>query len=114
MTTAQVPMRLSTCLGRCASASRHPDHHDRLLAVDTDPDALLELLEIAVTWHELDYSEASVIGPAHWARFVERHVWRRPELAERVFRLAEDIVQRRGEVSCGRGRLAEVIELVVV
>jgi len=59
----QVRPRFSSCHGQCAVAARYPEHHDRLLAVDTDADALLELLEIAVTWHELDYSDAEVAGP---------------------------------------------------
>jgi hypothetical protein len=95
-------------------AARYPEHHDRLLAVDTDADALLELLEIAVTWHELDYSDAEVAGPGDWLRFAGEHSWSRPERAERVFSLAVDIVGR-GSVAPVPGvgpALAEVIELV--
>jgi hypothetical protein len=113
MTTAQVPVRLSACLGHCAHAGLSPDHHDRLLCVDSEPDALLELLELAMTWHELDYSESPVVAPEHWARFLDSHVWANPELAERAFLLAEDIVSRRGEVRRDTGRMADVIRLVV-
>lgn len=112
MTTARFPMHLPGCRGRCAHAGSHPEHHDRLLAVDTDVEALLELLEVAVTWHELDYSESSVVPPRHWARFLDRHIWRQPEVAERAFRLAEDIVRCRGELS-SEGRPADVVRLVV-
>jgi hypothetical protein len=84
-----------------------------LLAVDTDAEAVLELIELAVTWHELDYSESSVVGPEHWDNFVERHLWMRPERAERAFSLAQDILGRRGGRSVGGAGLAEVIELVV-
>lgn len=115
-TTASVQMRprFSSCHGKCAVAARYPEHHDRLLAVDTDADALLELLEIAVTWHELDYSDAEVAGPGDWLRFAGEHSWSLPERAERVFSLAVDIVGR-GSVAPVPGvgpALAEVIELV--
>jgi hypothetical protein len=114
MTTAHARQRFSTCHGQCAVAARYPEHHDRLLAVDTDADALLELLEIAVTWHELDYSEAEVVGPGDWLTFAEEHTWSCAARAQRVFSLAIDIVGR-GAVppapSSGAA-LADVIELV--
>lgn len=89
MTTAHVPARAGCCLDR---ATR--DHHDRLLTVDVDVEALLALLELAVTWHELDYSGARVVGPAAWPEFVAQHRWRYPERAEQAFGLALDIVGR--------------------
>ncbi|HWN35018.1 MAG TPA: hypothetical protein VNP03_19865 [Pseudonocardia sp.] len=110
----QVRPRFSSCHGQCAVAARYPEHHDRLLAVDTDADALLELLEIAVTWHELDYSDAEVAGPGDWLTFAGEHSWSSQERAERVFSLAVDIVGR-GSVAPVPGvgpALAEVIELV--
>ncbi len=55
---------------------------------------MLALLEMAVTWHELDYSDSPVIGPAGWSTFAENHQWAHPERAERVFSLAVDIVGR--------------------
>lgn len=111
MTTAHAPRRLASCLGQCAAAERHPAHHDRLLAVDTDVDVLLELLEIAVTWRELDYTDTPVAGPADWATFAERHAWRCPERAERAFSLALDIVGYRPE-DAGPVPLASIIPLV--
>jgi hypothetical protein len=96
MTTANSPMRPRRCLRPCDVAARYPAHHNRLLAVDTDTDALLELLEIAVSWHELDYSQAAVVGPGDWSRFAEEHRWTLPERAERAFSLALDIVGRHG------------------
>ena len=77
----------------CADSGRHP-HHDRLLAVETDLNELLELLELAVTWGELDYSGASVIPPGQWIDFAARHHWREPERAMRIFSLATDIALR--------------------
>ena len=56
MTAAvHVPLRLVTCRGICPTGPTRA-HHDRLLTIDTDEDALLELMDLAVTWHELDYS----------------------------------------------------------
>ncbi|MFC5996349.1 hypothetical protein ACFQE5_19270 [Pseudonocardia hispaniensis] len=115
MTVAHAPSRLSICRGGCRAAARYPEHHDRLLAVDTDVDALLGLMELAVTWHELDYSDSPVVGPADWAGFAAAHVWTFPERAERAFSLALDIVGRRLEglpVEQTGAELAPVIDLV--
>ena len=93
-TMAPPPLHLLTCRDTCPSASVSAEHHRRLLTVDTDPDEMLALIELAVTWHELDYSGIPVVGPAEWLTFAERHVWSRPERAEMVFGLAVDIVGR--------------------
>jgi hypothetical protein len=93
-TVAHAPLRLITCRGECGAVT-HRAHHDRLLTIDTDPDALLELIELAVTWHELEYSDEPVIGPADWLTFAERHRWAVPERAAWAFALAVDIVGRR-------------------
>lgn len=94
-TMAPAPLHLLTCRGRCPSAVASAEHHRRLLTVDTDQDEMLALLELAVTWHELDYSGMSVVGPAEWLTFAESHAWSHPERAETVFGLAVDIVGRR-------------------
>lgn len=112
MTTAQVSLPLICRRGQCRAAVRHPAHHERLLTVDTSVDALLELLEIAVTWHELDYSEIPVVGPQDWPAFAGEHVWRYPDRADRAFSLAIDIVGRRTAGPPLERSLAEVIELV--
>jgi hypothetical protein len=86
-----------------------------LLSVDINLDVLLELVEIAVTWHELDYSDSDLVGPADWLTFADQHSWRYPERAERAFNLAVDIVGRRhvGDGPAGESaRLASVIALV--
>ena len=107
MTTVQAPVRRGCRHGQCGAAIRYPAHHDRLLAVDSDVEVLLELLEIAVTWHELDYSHTPVIGPQAWLAFADDHAWRDPDGAHRAFSLAVDIAGRRGT----RQRpLADVIE----
>ncbi|MCE3552694.1 hypothetical protein LWC33_14655 [Pseudonocardia sp. RS11V-5] len=95
MTTAvpAPPLRRAHCRGECTAAVLR-DSHDRLLEVDTDPDALLELIETAVTWHELDYSGCAVVGPQEWLTFADRHRWVHPERAAWAFALAVDIVGR--------------------
>ena len=112
MTTAPAPLPRSRCRGRCAAAVRYPDHHNRLLDVDVDTDALLELIEVAVTWHELDYSEASIVGPAEWETFAQSHRWAVPARAERAFSLALDVVGRHGVGLALDPHLAEVVDLV--
>jgi hypothetical protein len=98
--------RTSCCRDRAAA------HHDRLLQVDVDVDALLGLLEMAVTWHELDYSHCAVVGPAAWPTFVEDHQWTHRERAEQAFGLAVDIVGRGVAGPPVEPALARVIDLV--
>lgn len=97
---------------RSEGAPRGITHHDRLLTVDVDVDELLALLEMAVTWHELDYSDCDVVGPAAWLTFAENHRWTHPERAERAFSLAVDIVGRGTSGAPPRPALATVIDLV--
>jgi hypothetical protein len=99
--------RTSCCRDRSVAA-----HHDRLLQVDVDVDALLELLEMAVTWHELDYSQCAVLGPVAWSTFAEDHEWTRRERAEQAFALAMDIVGRGAAGPLPVAPLAPVIDLV--
>ena len=56
----------------CSASAAQAAHHDRLLLVDVDPDELLALLEMAVTWDELDYSTFDVLGPTEWPSFAEQ------------------------------------------
>ena len=90
---AHAPLRLVTCRQGCPVDSRRA-HHDRLLRIDRDPDALLELVELAVTWHELDYSHETLVPPSEWSAFAERHRWEHPDRAGAAFMLALDIVHR--------------------
>lgn len=76
------------------------DHHDRLLRVERDRDEVLGLLELAVTYGELDYSTEPVIPPAEWPEFAELHGWHDPEYVSRLFSLAHDVAV----LSVGRGR----------
>ena len=81
-------------LVRCRPDRRTRAHHDRLLRVEDDPDEVVELLELAVTWGELDYSEADVVPPEAWIDFAAGHRWRHPERVLRLFSLAADVALR--------------------
>jgi hypothetical protein len=112
MTSAHIAVRPLCCRGACPAATEHPDHHDRLLTVDTCVDAVTELFEIAVTWRELDWSGSAVVGPQHWPGFAAAHDWVDAERAERVFSLAADIVGRDLAGPPPQASSAVVIELV--
>jgi hypothetical protein len=92
-----------TCTRKCGFASATKAHHDRLVRIDQDPDEVLELMELAVTWGELDYSHESVIGPDHWLDFAQTHTWQDPERAERVLSLATDVAM--GSLRVGRATI---------
>ncbi|MFC4947301.1 hypothetical protein [Pseudonocardia sp. GCM10023141] len=100
------------CCRDCPAPATHAAHHDRLLLVDVDSDELLALLEMAVTWHELDYSDCDVVGPAGWQMFAESHSWSDPDKAQRAFSLALDIVGRTIVEPVQRTEPAAVIRLV--
>jgi hypothetical protein len=85
------PVPLIGCGGTCGYAGPTRAHHDRLLAIAHDTSAVLDLMELAVTWGELDYSGTDVIPPDLWFQFCERHAWQDPELAMRTFALAGDV-----------------------
>lgn len=87
---------LAPCRAGCAVEPGLQAHHDRLRTVETDPDELLDLLELAVTWGELDYSGATLLGPSCWLDFAVRHDWQDRERALRIFSLATDIAARSG------------------
>jgi hypothetical protein len=76
---------------RCRYARQHGEHHDRLLQLGSEAEVFLELMELAVTWGELDYSETSVIPPNRWLEFVDSHIWADGEMVERMVSLAMDV-----------------------
>jgi hypothetical protein len=82
------------CRAGCAvePASRH--HHDRLLTVESNVGELLELIELALTWGELDYSGAAIVPPWKWLEFAACHEWRDADRAARIFSVATDIALR--------------------
>jgi hypothetical protein len=86
----------------CAPSLRGSAHHDRLLAVESDPDAVLDLFEIAVTWGELDYTGAEVVPPEAWLDFASDHVWHCPDRVFRLFALASDVALRGAPVAVAR------------
>ncbi|MEW6153703.1 MAG: hypothetical protein AB1673_06905 [Actinomycetota bacterium] len=61
----------------------------------TDLTATLDLVEMAVTWAELDYSHEDVIPPRRWLEFAAEHEWEDPDVAERLFSAAAEIALRR-------------------
>lgn len=78
----------------CRPDPRTRSHHDRLLRVEDDPDELVDLVELAVTWSELDWSESGVVPPEAWIDFAAGHRWRNSERVLRLFCLASDIALR--------------------
>jgi hypothetical protein len=86
----------------CRFAKVAPWHHDLLLNVEADVATTLELMELATTWDELDYSGEAVIPPCDWLDFVAAHHWRDPELAFRLFSVAIDVAARRPEPAMAR------------
>lgn len=90
------------CGDHCAFGGRLAAHHDRLLTVENDLQALLELMELAVTWGELDYSNADVVAPALWAEFCAQHSWHDTTTMTRVFELATDVAMQ-SQMRCGAG-----------
>lgn len=88
-----VPGRVA-CSPGCRTTPAHRAHHDRLLRVEHDTDEVLELMELALTWHELEYDPATVIGPEEWADLVAAHHWVDADRVERIFGLALDVAAR--------------------
>jgi hypothetical protein len=86
-----------SCRAGCRVDPSLRRHHDRLLAVESDVDELLELIELAVTWGELNYCGVSVVPPGQWLEFAACHKWRDPERAARIFSVATDIALRAGQ-----------------
>ena len=93
-------MPKSTCPRRaaatcdCRFAKLAPRHHDVLVQVESNVAMALELLELATTWEELDYSGEEMIPPSDWIDFAAIHDWRDPALADRLFSVALDVINR--------------------
>jgi hypothetical protein len=96
------------CRARCWVDPALRRHHDQLLTVEFDVDGLLELVELAVTWGELDYSGAGVVPPEQWLEFAACHEWRDPDRAARIFSVATDIALRAGQRETAYPLLGEV------
>ena len=68
----------------------------------------LELVELATSWDEIDYSGEVLIAPVDWLAFASEHAWCDSELAERLFAVAVDIARRGTAVAGFQGlRTAE-------
>jgi hypothetical protein len=87
------------CHGDCRSDPERQAHHNQLLRVETDPDALVDLFATAVTWAELEYAAETTIPPHEWLDFAARHRWQDPERVQRIFSLATDIALRAAPAS---------------
>ena len=85
------PIQSSQCRETCAFEAATQWHHRRLMTIESDQDVLLELIELAVTWPELEYSETPTIAPEQWIPFFESHGWADPDRVERIFSVATDI-----------------------
>lgn len=61
----------------CRFEQSAPAHHRRLVSLEADPMiSLVELIEMAATWNELEYGEIEpVIPPSEWIDFAEAHAW---------------------------------------
>jgi hypothetical protein len=79
------------CRGTCAFDAATAWHHRILRRIESDQDVLLELIELAVTWPELEYSDTPTIAPEDWMPFVESHHWADPARVERIFSVATDV-----------------------
>ncbi|MBW0117861.1 hypothetical protein [Pseudonocardia abyssalis] len=86
--------RAAACTGGCSVDPALRAHHDRLLTVEHDADEMIELMELAVTWGELEYDDQPLVGPDQWVEFAATHIWVDAERAERIFSLASDIAAR--------------------
>jgi len=93
-TSSRTPSTQLVCRARCHREVGRRAHHDALLRVENDTDAMLDLFETAVTWAELDHPADATIPPARWVTFAEQHQWQDPERMCRIFGLATDIALR--------------------
>jgi hypothetical protein len=87
------PARLA-CHDQCRPDPERQAHHDRLLQVESDPDAMVDLFETAVTWAELEYSPKTTIPPHEWLDFAGRHRWHDADRIQWIFGLATDMALR--------------------
>lgn len=90
-------INLASC--GCRFEALFPDHHERMLQLESDGIyGVTELIELALTWDELDYSDTPVIPPDEWDAFVANHQWRDPTAVAEVVVVALDCL-RRGRAS---------------
>jgi len=79
----------------CRFRARWPEHHDRLLRLEDDGIyGATDLLELALTWDELDYSSRPLIGPGDWLAFVDAHRWDDRTAVHELVVVALDCVRR--------------------
>lgn len=88
------PLTSARCLRSCQFRGRTRAHHDRLLRVVWDHAELLDLMELAVTWGELEYAESRIVPPQRWLDFAAAHRWADADEAERILSMAADVALR--------------------
>jgi hypothetical protein len=69
------------------------------MTIESDQSVLLDLMELAITWPELEYSDTPTIAPAQWISFVENHRWSDLGRVERIFSVATDIAMTAARAS---------------
>ena len=87
------PERLA-CHGQCRPDPERRAHHDRLLQVESVPDAMVELFEMAATWAEPAHPPQTTIPPDEWLDFAQRHHWHDADRMLWIFGLATDMALR--------------------
>jgi hypothetical protein len=92
----------------CRFGDLAPAHHDRLVSIETDVlGTVLELVELAATWNELEYSESEpLLAPGEWIEFAMAHEWRDPKRIVDLMIALSSLVARPA-----RDTLASVIPL---
>jgi hypothetical protein len=103
MTASVATIRSEPLTCSCDFYESASAHHDRLLAVDREIGALLDLFDLAVTWGELDYSGQRLVAPMRWPAFVSAHPWHDVERAKQIFQLASDVALHSARVGMQEG-----------
>lgn len=103
------PVRRPACRAGCVLGEGATQwHHSHLLTIEHDPDVLIALMELAITWRELEYSTRSLIAPEQWTTFAANHDWEDPDYMKRVFRLATNIFSITRSANSTRARFLPV------
>ena len=91
----------------CAFYADAPAHHDELLSIERASfDVTTHVVEMAVTWHELEYGERAVVQPQDWLEFVECHEWQDRDRVRDFFIALQSLVGTTAD-----SRLALVVPL---
>ena len=79
----------------CSFQRSHPEHHERFVQIESEGIyGATELVALALTWDELDYSDYPVIAPDQWPSFVAAHQWHDAEAVGELVDVALDCLRR--------------------